>query len=276
MTALLPQPAEILEKRQEADHIYTYRLSFCDAEQRRAFHFQPGQFNMLYAFGVGDVAISIASDPRDAEILEHTVRIVGNVTGALRELDQGDVVGIRGPFGSHWPMEDARGRDLIFITGGLGCAPVTGAIQYAMNRRDDYGKIKILHGVKTRQDLIYRQKFLAWQKHPDTEVILTSDQADREWKYQVGMVTNLVDQIQFDPGRTTVMMCGPEAMMHFTVKGFLKHGVAAHDIHLALERNMKCAMGFCGHCQYGPHFICKNGPILSFDRLEPFFWTREL
>lgn len=276
MNPFVPHPAEIIEKRHEAKNIFTYRLRFCEPELRNNYRFQAGQFNMVYAFGAGDAAISIASDPREPEILDHTIRVVGSVTGALGALKKGDQLGLRGPYGSHWPLEEVKGKDLIFITGGLGCAPVTGAIQYAMNRRQDYGTIKILHGVKTRQDLIYHKKFKEWERHPDTEVVLTSDVGDRQWKFQVGVVTNLVDQIQFDPNRAVVMMCGPEVMMRYTVKGFMKHGVTARQIYLALERNMKCAMGFCGHCQYGPHFICKNGPVLRFDQLENTFFLKEI
>jgi NAD(P)H-flavin reductase len=276
MNPFVPHPAEIIAKRRETKNIFTYRLRFCEPELRKSYRFQPGQFNMVYAFGVGDVAISIASDPREPEILDHTIRIVGNVTQVLGSLKKGDQLGLRGPYGSHWPLEDVKGKDLIFITGGLGCAPVTGAIQYAMNRRKDYGSIKILHGVKTSQDLIYHKKFKEWEKHPDTEVVLTSDVGDRHWKFQIGFVTNLVDQIQFEPDRSVVMICGPEIMMRLAIKGFMKKGVEARNIYLALERNMKCALGFCGHCQYGPKFICKDGPIISAEQMGAFFFIREV
>lgn len=276
MNPFAPQPTEILEKREEAPHIFTYRLRFCDSKIQKNYRFLPGQFNMVYAFGVGDVAISIASDPLESEVLDHTIRIVGNVTQVIGKLKPGDQLGVRGPYGSPWPMEEAQGKDLIFITGGLGCAPVTGAIQYALKRRKNYGSIKILHGVKKRQDLIYQKKFKAWEQYPDTEVLLTSDQEDHHWKYRIGVVTNLVDEIGIKPKQTVVMMCGPEIMMKFAVKNLQRRGVTPENIYLSLERNMKCALGFCGHCQYGPHFICKQGPVLSFDKLERWFFHEEI
>lgn len=276
MNPFLPHPAEIIEKHKDAGNIFTYRLRIVDPQMRRAFSFQPGQFNMVYVFGVGDVAISISSDPQEKEILDHTIRVVGSVTKVLGTLQEGDFLGLRGPYGSHWPLDEMKGKDLIFITGGLGCAPVTGAIQYTLNRRKDYGAIKILHGVKTQEDLIYHKKFRAWRKFPDTEVLLSSDVGGRKWKYHVGVVTNLVDEIQLDPGKTVVMMCGPEIMMRFAVQGFFAKGLKSHQIYISMERNMKCALGFCGHCQYGPHFVCKNGPILSFDQVENTFFLKEI
>lgn len=276
MNPFVPYTAKILSKRQETPNIFTYTLKIEDPDYAQSYSFLPGQFNMLYVFGVGEVPISIASDPSQSESLEHTIRVVGNVTKLLGKMEAGETLGIRGPFGSHWPLEEAKDKDLIFITGGLGCAPVTGAIQYALKRRNQYGAIKILHGVKKRHDLIYQKKFKAWKAHPNTQVLLTSDQEDRHWKYQVGVVTNLVDEIEINPEKTVVMICGPEIMMRFAVKNLQARGIANENIYLSLERNMKCALGFCGHCQYGPHFICKQGPVVSFDKMEPFFFHKEI
>ncbi len=272
----LPALAEVVEKRREAAQIYTLRLRLHDEALRRAYRFRPGQFNMVYGFGMGEVPISIVSDPTDPDLLDHTVRVVGKTTGALGDLERGDTVGLRGPYGSWWPMEEAEGKELVIVTGGLGCAPVVSVINYVMTRRASYGALKILHGVKTPNDLLYRERFRAWRKIPNTQVCLTVDQPDRSWKYHVGVVTNLFQQVEIDRERSVIMMCGPELMMRYAIRDLLGQGVAAERIYLSLERNMKCAVGFCGHCQFGPVFICKDGPVLRYDRIRTWFGIREL
>jgi sulfhydrogenase subunit gamma (sulfur reductase) len=276
MDPFVPMTAEVVEKRREAPKIWTLRLRLKDEAQRRAFQFRPGQFNMVYDFGVGEVPISIVSDPVDSELLDHTIRAVGAVSHRLCELDRGDVIGLRGPYGSWWPLEEARGQDVLIVTGGLGCAPVVAAINYVMARRESYGALKIFHGIKTPGDLLYRERFQAWRKSPNTEVYLTVDRPDRRWKENVGVVTALFGQAQIDPGRSVVMMCGPEIMMRFAVRELVKLGMTTDRIYLSMERNMKCAVGFCGHCQYGPLFICKDGPVLRYDRISRWFDIREL
>ena len=267
----IPSLADIVEKRRETRGTYTYRLRLRDEATRRAFRFRPGQFNMVYAFGAGEVPISIVSDPDEAETLDHTIRIVGDVTGVLDRLGPGDMVGLRGPYGSWWPLEEARGKDVVLVTGGLGCAPVVAVINYIVRRRDAYGALKILHGIKTPRDLVFRERFRAWARHPNTEVYLTVDRPDRTWRYHVGMVTNLFSQVRIDPTRSVVMMCGPEVMMRYAVRSLLANGMPADGVFLSMERNMKCAVGFCGHCQLGPEFVCKDGPIFRYDRIRRWF-----
>ena len=276
MHTLLPHEAEIVDKWHEAREIFTFRFRFKDRNIRHSFRFRPGQFNMIYLFGSGEIPISIVSDPDDPECFDHTVRIVGNVTGVMATLEKGDVVGIRGPYGSSWPLEEARGKDVIIATGGLGCAPVVSVINYITQRRRDYGALKILHGVKTPKDLLYQERFRAWRAYPNTEVYLTSDEAGRGWHYSVGMVTNLFNMIHIDNQKSILMMCGPEVMMHYAVRDLRSRGVAMDRLYVSMERNMQCALGFCGHCQYGPMFVCKDGPIFRYDRIEPFFGIREL
>jgi NAD(P)H-flavin reductase len=273
---MLPMAAEVVEKRREAPQIWTLRLRLQDQTLRRRFQFRPGQFNMVYDFGVGEVPISIVSDPADPELLDHTIRAVGAVSHRLCELDRGDVLGVRGPYGSWWPLDDARGRDVVIVTGGLGCAPVVAAINYIMMRRDSYGALKIFHGIKAPADLLYRERFKAWGRTTNTEVHLTVDRPDRRWKYAVGVVTDLFRQARIDPDRSVVMMCGPEVMMRSAVRELTGRGVTADRIYLSLERNMKCAVGFCGHCQYGPLFICKEGPVLRYDRIRRWFEIPEV
>ncbi len=269
--SLIPCPAEIVEKRSETRGIYTFRLRVKDEGKRAAFRFRPGQFNMVYAFGVGEVPISIASDPDDADGLDHTIRIVGNVTGVLERLKVGDVVGLRGPYGSWWPLEEARGRDVIVITGGLGCAPVVSVISYVVRRRGSFGALKILHGIKAPTDLVYRRQFQAWAKHPNTEVHLTTDQPDRRWRHHTGVVTTLLGRVTLDPTNGVVMMCGPEGMMRAAARELLERGVPTKSIYISIERNMKCAVGLCGHCQLGSEYVCKTGPVFRFDRIRRWF-----
>lgn len=260
-------PATIVEKIREAEDINTYRLQLVDEEVRRQFRFKAGQFNMVYLFGVGEVAISIVSDPNERQFLDHTIRTVGRITKAIAGLQRGDVLGIRGPFGQGWPLDEARGRDVVVVTGGLGCAPVIGAIEYIFRRRAEYGSVKILHGVKTPHDLLYRERFDAWRRFSDTEVLLTSDQPDKTWSYHIGVVTELFEQVLVDPLKCIVLMCGPEIMMRLGVPILMNRGIPASAISVSLERHMECGIGLCGHCQLGPYFVCKDGPVMRYDRV---------
>ncbi len=260
-------PATIVEKIQDAEDLNTYRLRFVDEQVRQQFRFKAGQFNMVYLFGAGEVAISIVSDPDEPEWLDHTIRTVGRITKAIADLRKGDVLGIRGPFGQGWPLEEARGHDVVIVTGGLGCAPVVGAIEYIFRRREQYGSIKILHGVKTPQDLLYRERFDSWRRFPDTEVLLTSDQPDKSWSYHVGVVTELFELVSIDPPKSIVLMCGPEIMMRLGVPILIRRGIPPAAIYVSLERHMECGIGLCGHCQMGPYFVCKDGPVMRYDRV---------
>ncbi len=259
--------ATIIEKLQEAEGIFTFRLRLNDAEAHRGFRFSSGQFNMVYAFGVGEVAISIVSDPEETDLLDHTIRIVGRVTQAIGRLGTGDMLGIRGPFGRGWPLEKARGKDVVIVTGGLGCAPVAGAIDYIFRRRNDYGNVKIIHGVKTPKDLLYRARFDTWRDHPNTEVLLASDRPDKSWKYHIGVVTDLFEEVTLDSRNSLVMMCGPEIMMRVGVPILMRRGIPETNIYVSLERHMECGIGLCGHCQMGPYFLCKDGPVMRYDRV---------
>lgn len=273
--AMLPEPAEIVEKRTFGPEIHSYRLRLCDPAARPRFDFAPGQFNMVYVPGVGEVAISISSDPDD-EDLEHTIRIVGRTTRVIDGLGPGDVLGLRGPYGNGWPLADARFKDVLVITGGLGCAPVTGAIEYMFRRRASYGHLTILHGVKKPADLVHRSRFEVWRREPDTTVLLTTDQPDRAWRDRSGVVTELFAEVRIDPARSVVLMCGPEVMMRYAIRDLRGRGVSDDRIFLSLERNMQCGVGLCGHCQLGPHFLCKDGPIFSLRRVRPFFGVHGL
>jgi NAD(P)H-flavin reductase len=270
MTPYTFHPARITARRVEAEDIFTVELRFVDAALRRSYRFEAGQFNMLYAYGVGEVPISIVSDPDEPAVVEHTIRVVGRVTAVMGQWKVGDVVGVRGPYGRGWPMEAARGRDVVIVTGGLGCAPVVGVINYVFRRRDEYGTLHILHGVKTPNQLLYRDRFDAWRAHPRTRVYLTADQPDKSWRYRVGVVTNIFDELEVEPS-AIVMMCGPEVMMHHAVRTLRERGVPEASMFLSMERHMQCAVGLCGHCQLGPEFVCKDGPVFCYPTVKTWF-----
>jgi len=267
---LIPVPAEIVTKQSFGPDIHAYQLRLLEPESRPRFDFVPGQFNMVYVPGVGEVAISISSDPAD-ELLEHTIRIVGRTTRVIDRMGVGEVLGIRGPFGNGWPLQEARWKDVLVVTGGIGCAPVTGAIEYMFRRRANYGRITVLHGVKKPAELVHRERFEAWRLHPNTRVLLTTDQPDRSWRDRTGVVTELFEEVEIDASRTLVLMCGPQVMMRYGVSILRERGIPRERIFLSMERNMKCAVGLCGHCQYGPSFVCKDGPIFDYARVERFF-----
>lgn len=268
---LLPKKARIMDLRRETEDVLTFKLKVEEGD----FKFKSGQFNMVSALGVGEAAISISSAPTEEPIFNHTVRAIGSVTSYLHTLGIGDCVGIRGPYGTHWPMDDARGKDLLIVAGGIGLAAVKSAIEEALARREEYGKITILYGARTPKDMLYVYDYERWSSIPGTELLLTVDRADDgEWKGNVGVVTTLFEKIEVDPSRTVAMICGPEIMMRFTLIELIKIGLPYNAIFLSLERRMKCGLGQCGHCMLGPKFVCKDGPVFSYDTIEPFFGKR--
>lgn len=268
----LPWEAEVVERVQESRTIVTLRLRLTDPARAAAYRFSPGQFNMLYLYGGGEVPISIASDPDDAGgLLDHTIRAVGRITRALVRLGPGERLGIRGPYGRGWPLEAARGKDLVLVTGGLGCAPVVSVINYVLRRRADYGRLTILQGVKHADDLIWRSQYEDWMRLPDTQVLLAADVGGPHWPFSVGNVTVLFDQARLAPQNAVVMMCGPERMMQAASSELIRRGFAPEQIWVSMERNMQCAVRHCGHCQYGPHFVCSDGPVFNYTEIAAIF-----
>jgi NAD(P)H-flavin reductase len=237
--------------------------------------FEPGQFNMLYAFGIGEVAISMSGD-RDGDAFVHTIRDVGAVSGAIAKLAPGATIGVRGPFGTGWPVKHAEGSDIVIIAGGLGLAPLRPAINYVLANRGHYGRIVILFGSRNPGDMLYRQQLEAWRQRLDVNIEVTVDHADADWRGNVGVVPTLIPRAVFNPDDTVALICGPEVMMRFTINALLDAHVSADHIFVSMERNMKCAIGLCGHCQFGSAFICKDGPVLRFDRIASIFAMREI
>jgi NAD(P)H-flavin reductase len=271
---MIPVPWVIRRVRRETPDTFTLDLSPPGGTDH--FAFEPGQFNMLYAFGVGEAPISISGDPARVEPLVHTIRVVGNVTRALCALKKGEMAGVRGPFGTSWPVATAAGSDVVIIAGGLGLAPLRPALYYLLNHRGAYGNIELIYGARTPQDLLYRQELESWRGRFDVRVHVTVDTADRDWRGSVGVVTPIISRARFDPAHTVALVCGPGVMMRFTVRELMSHGIPPAQIFLSMERNMKCGIGLCGHCQWGPFFICKDGPVFSFDRIKDWFERREV
>jgi NAD(P)H-flavin reductase len=280
MSTLLDQPvvhnpwiahsARIVEIRPEVPGVSTYDLEFDNPAVGAAYRFAPGQFNMLYLPGYGESAISISSDPDRRGLLSHTVRVAGNVTQALARKQVGEHIALRGPFGSSWPVENCQGQDIVFACGGIGLAPLRPAIYYVLNHRDQFGRVVLLYGARAPKDLLYTTEYDAW-RDAGLEVEVTVDIGDEGWKGHIGVVPVLFYRLRLQPQQTKVMTCGPEIMMRFVVFEALARKVAPEDVFVSMERNMSCAMGFCGHCQLGPHFVCKDGPVFDFRQVEPFF-----
>lgn len=231
---------------------------------------------MTYVFGVGEVPLSCTGDPGRSEVVEHTVKAVGAVSSALCQLKKGAWLGLRGPFGRPWPMAQTRGEDLVLIAGGIGLAPLMPVVHQVLAQRSDYGRVQLLVGARSPKGLLYPLQLERWAREGKIDVRVTVDHAGTEWTGRVGVVPALIDELNLETSRTAVFVCGPEIMMRFCVRALLRQGVRPARVFLSLERNMKCAVGFCGHCQYGPSFVCKDGPVLSYERIEPLFWRREV
>jgi len=247
-------------------------------DSQAAPRFAAGQFNMLYLFGAGEVAISISGSPGRTETLVHTIRGVGSLTVPLLRARRGDMLGVRGPYGSAWPVEEAARRrsDLLLLAGGIGLAPLRPVIYEVLRRRGEFGDVIILCGARTPADLLYRRELARWRAHPGITLKLIVDRAAAGWSGRVGVITDLLGAVQFDPANTIAMACGPELMMRFSYHELLRRGVPAHHVYMSMERNMKCAVGFCGHCQFSSVFICKDGPVFRADRIERLLGIREL
>ncbi len=271
---MLVQPVTIRRVIWETDDTYTLLLDLGALEG--TFSFLPGQFNMLYAFGTGEGAISISSDPSRPNNVAHTIHRVGVLTSALAQLKRGDMIGLRGPFGSSWPLREAAGKDICIVAGGIGLAPLRPLIYTLFQNRGLYGRIILLYGARSPLDLLYRVELEDWGNMHHVEVLVTVDRGDSSWKGHIGVVTTLFSYIKLDARATVAYVCGPETMMRFTLDELERRGVPEKQIYLSMERNMKCAVGFCGHCQYGPEFICKDGPVFPLTRVRRLLDKKEL
>jgi len=270
---MVPDYFRVTRVRRETADTYTLALKPKGGGEVR---FEPGQFNMLYLLGKGEVPISISGDPLAPSPLLHTVRSVGEVTQALVNLRPGATVGVRGPFGSSWPVTEAEGNDVVIVAGGIGLAPLRPAIYQILARREKYGQVALCYGARTPKELLYPAELKKWRSRFDLFVALTVDNADTSWKGSVGVVTRMLSRPDFDPLHTTALVCGPGIMMRYSVQALAERGLSTDNIYISMERNMKCAVGHCGHCQFGKEFVCKDGPVFPFSRIEKSFNIREL
>lgn len=264
----LPHEAEIVRRVQESSTIFTVYLRFTDPVAHAHYTYDPGQFNMLYLHGAGEVPISIVSDPEHEDLLVHTINRVGRVTRGLADLREGQRVGIRGPFGRGWPLREAEGQDVIVVSGGLGCAPVVSVINHMIRRRERFGHFTIVQKVKRVDEFIWPERYERWQQVPDTTVLVAATEGSVNWRWQVSARIAVLDDVVVHHERTIAMLCGPGGFMASAAEHLIDKGVNPASIYLSTERNMHCAVGLCGHCQFGATFICRDGPIYPYPQIR--------
>lgn len=267
----LPRVGLVRRRRRDGPHVWTLEI-----EDPAGEGFLPGQFNMLTAFGVGEVPISVSGDPAEPGRLVHTVRAVGPVSTALAELKPGDALGLRGPFGTSWPVDDAFGQDMVILCGGLGLAPLRPALYRLLAQRVRFGNIVLLYGARSPDEILFRSELENWRRRLDIDIEVTVDHAISDWRGHVGVVTTLIPHAAFDPMHTTALVCGPEVMMRFAIAALRDAGVSDDAIYLSMERNMKCAVGLCGHCQFGPSFVCRDGPVFRYADVRDILALKEI
>lgn len=273
-SSLAPVPYRVAARRRETGDTWTIELEPAGAP--RLAHFAPGQFSMLYALGAGEAPISVAGYVAASGRLTHTIRSVGAVTGAICAVEPGGQLGARGPYGSAWPLDEAEDADVVLVAGGLGLPPLRPALEHVLARRARYGRLSLLYGGRSPAELLYPDELERWRAQPGAAVDVTVDSAGSDWRGRVGLVTTLIPRADFDPASTVAMVVGPEVMMRFSVAALRERGVPAERIHVSLERSMHCAVGHCGHCMLGPEFICKDGPVFPYPRVEPWLGIRQL
>jgi NAD(P)H-flavin reductase len=264
-------PWRVTANRRESHDTVTLEL-----EPPEPFGFQPGQFNMLRVPGIGEVPISISGDPSRAGPVLHTVRDVGAVTHALCTARPGHQIGVRGPYGTSWPVQAAQGGDVVIVAGGIGLPPLRPAIYHVLAHRESFGRIVLLYGARTPSDLLFTGELAAWRSRFDLTVEVTVDTAGRDWYGNVGVVPDLIGKAAFEPGTSVAFAVGPEIMMRFTVRALLAAGVPEDRVFLSMERDMQCAAALCGHCQLGPFLVCRDGPVFCYRPLARWLGVREL
>jgi NAD(P)H-flavin reductase len=269
---MVPEPYVVRSRGRETADTWTIELEPVAGE---AIDPEPGQFAMLTAYGVGEVPISLSGRGEGGSLI-HTIRDVGAVTAELCRISRGGTIGVRGPFGTTWPLEDARGADVVVLAGGLGLAPLRPALYRLLAERERYGRLALLYGTRSPADILFRRELESWRRRLELELEVTVDHASSDWRGNVGVVTRLIPRAAFDPLHSIALVCGPEVMMRFAVASLRDAGLPDDAIWLSMERNMKCAIGQCGHCQFGPTFVCKDGPVFRYDRIRTLLCAREI
>ena len=275
--SMMPTLYKVVARHRENHDTYSLTLERSQITGAdKSFKFLPGQINMLYAYGMGEVPISISSDPSNPHQITHTIRSVGPITQALERLTTNECIGVRGPYGTPWPFKEAEEKDVVIIAGGIGLAPLRPLIYHLQQHRKNYGQIALFYGARSPKDLLFEKELHQWRGRFDMEVEVTVDHAKGDWFGHVGVVTTLFSKVSFDPVDSIAVMCGPEIMMRYPISELKKLGMETKQMYASMERNMKCAVGLCGHCQLGPYFICKDGPVFRVDDIEMWMKKREI
>lgn len=272
--ALEPVPYRVVERIRETRSAVTLTLAPTD-QSRSVAPAGPGQFNMLWAWGIGEVPISVSAINDDG-MLVHTIRNVGPVSRRLCAAERGDEIGVRGPFGSAWPVDAARGRDVIIVGGGIGLAPVRPVIHAILRERDAFKSVNLIAGAKKARDLLFRRELDGWWRDDAMHVRTIVDEPTPDWNGNIGLVTKELQRVDVDPANTLAIACGPEIMMKFVAQMLLDQGLEPDDIFVSMERNMQCGVGQCGHCQIRGYFVCTDGPVFTWREVEPLMEVREL
>jgi NAD(P)H-flavin reductase len=272
MSAMTPVWYRVVDRRVETADTVTLTLRPTGTRQGVGA-WQPGQFTMVYAHGVGEVPLSISGGT--GRRLRHTVRAVGAVTRAVCAAPAGSLLGVRGPFGHGWDLTAADGADLVFVAGGIGLAPLRPLIRTVLRDRRRYGRVSVLIGARTPADLLYPGEYGAW-RGSDAQVLVTVDRADADWRWHVGVVTTLFDLATFSPAGTVAFVCGPEVMMRFAARDLVGRGVPPEAVQVSLERNMQCGVALCGHCQLGPLLVCRDGPVVGYPAVASLLEVSQL
>jgi len=260
----VPRMARIVAAKQMTETERFFRLEM----EGDPLQYEPGQFVGVTVFGVGEAPISICSSPTQGKGFELTVRNVGTVTNKLKDVGEGDRVGIRGPFGNHFPYDQMKGQNVLFVAGGLGLAPTRSLIRYVLDKRADYNRVTILVGARDPSLLLFKDELKAWADRHDVETLVTVDRPDGEWDGNVGVITRLFTKIDLDPTNTYAVIVGPPVMFKFTVLEALSGGVPENRIICSLERHMKCGVGKCGHCQIRGIYVCREGPVFTYEQVK--------
>lgn len=264
----IPYSAVIEAIQIESLDTKTFKVRLKDKCLQNQFVYKPGQFVEITILGIGEAPFSIASSPSRKGFLEFTIKAVGKVTRAIHELKPGKTLYLRGPYGNAFPYEEAKGRHLLFIAGGIGLPPLRSVINLAFDHRKNFGNIKILYGVKSPEELCFKQELKIWQGIPQAEVLVTVDRPTADWKQNVGVVTTLWEKTAVTSEQTIAYVCGPPMMIKPVIRKLLESGFDEKDIYVSLERYMKCGIGKCGHCNIGDKFVCIDGPVFSFYQIK--------
>ena len=272
----VPAPARIVALKDENFNTKTFTMEFTDERLRAEYRFEPGQFNMVYVPKIGEAAISISSDPHRPQQMGHTIRLVGTVTRAMGWMKVGDVVGLRGPFGTGWPMQRLDGHDVVIMGGGIGLAPLRPVIYWLLQHRKRCGRVVLFYGCRFPEDRLFAEELQGWEKGGELDVLVTVDNATAGWAGPVGVVTQLLRRVKVTGERTIVLVCGPRILNRVASWNFLQLHVPAEQVYVSLERNMNCGFGLCGHCQYGSKFVCRDGPVFCYADIANIFAKEEV